>query len=110
MATREYICAKDTFTSKGEEKSRFNRVGEIVTIDGSNGQFKRVRLYQNPGVEYHVFEDDRGDNAKQGPGQQRGPQQNPRQPQYQGPPPGQPGVQGGYPPQGGGVYPPPPVQ
>ena len=74
MAQRHFICAKDTYQSQGEQKSRFNRIGELVTIDGSNGTFQRIRLYTHPGQEFHLFEDDRGGN-----GGQQAPQQQPQQ-------------------------------
>lgn len=56
-----YICVPEKYQKDGEEKVKFNRVGEV--FKGKNGK-TYAKLYSIPGVLLHVFEQDKKDEPK----------------------------------------------
>jgi len=71
LIDKRYICTTEKYTSGGEEKTMYFRVGEIVTISTKDGgQFQKVKLYQNPAQELVLTQDQRFKEDQQAPTQE----------------------------------------
>ena len=71
LIDKRYICTTEKYTSNGEEKTMYFRLGEIVTISTKDGgQFQKVKLYQNPAQELVLTQDPRFKEDQQAPTQQ----------------------------------------
>lgn len=66
------ICTRKTVTSKnGEEKTFWNVVGVLKTVDTENGKKQFISLNMFPDTDFYVFEQrDRDDAPKQAPAQE----------------------------------------
>ena len=60
---RENLCTVEIY---GENKKKYNKIGEIVTFSGNNGDFQKVKLFHLPGVEISVFPEKKDDNLFNG--------------------------------------------
>ena len=58
---RQFICAVET----NGEKKFYNRIGEVLTFDGNNGVYQKIKLYHIPGTMFSVFEDKPKNNDNQ---------------------------------------------
>ena len=88
---KENICIGDTYTdSQGTEKKAWKTIGEIITMNGSDGPYQFIKLWGPDGfTEAKVFAP-REDN-QQSAQQQQAPRQNQQAPQQNYQP-----QQGGY--------------
>ncbi len=96
LIKKENICICEEYTDgQGSPKKLWRTIGELVTFDGANGQFQKVKLWGPGGFQDASVLEPR-DNAQQA--QQ---QQPPQQQGYQQQAPQQQPQQGyGQPPQG----------
>ena len=46
-------------------KKYWNRIGELVTFSGKDGEYQKVKLYHLPGILFSVFEDKPKNNDSQ---------------------------------------------
>lgn len=55
-----------TTVEEGKDgKKYYNRIGEILTFNGTNGAYEKVKIYHMPGQLLSVFEDNPKNNDSQ---------------------------------------------
>lgn len=67
LIKKENLCVVvDTYTDQqGQEKNVYKAIGEIVTLQGNNGQFQKVNLFHMPGANISVFEQNKDGQTQQ---------------------------------------------
>lgn len=58
---KRYICTRETYEKDGEEKTSWNRIGEI--FESKNGK-TYCKLYHIPGVLLSIFEDTKAEKKQ----------------------------------------------
>jgi hypothetical protein len=92
------VVIVDTYESNGQQKNVYKTIGELVTMQGTDGPYQFFKLWGPHGITQGKVFEPKDNNQGQQPPQQGGYQQPPQQGGYQQPP-----QQGGYqqPPQQG---------